>query len=170
MSKCCFCIRCSVNISPETEVYSAVVWLPCVACPHSRGLAMAPESGEHSRAGQKLQDCDVYTRPESVNNCVREKKQNWKPKRPSENFINDITNIYFCFVLLKTTQNFQKHFVTIKTLATSWWVALINLGQNSYNPPFCALWGRALDLSQVTCQCSHASIIFTMFTHLVPSI
>lgn len=170
MSKCCFHIRCSVNISPETGVYSAVVWLPCVACPRSRGLAMAPESGEHSRAEQKLRGCDVYTRPESVNNCVRGKKQNWKPERPSENFINNVTNTSVCFVLLKATQKFQKHFVTIKTLATSWWVALINPGQNSYSLPFCALWGRTLDLSQITCQCSHASIILTMFTHLVPSI
>lgn len=61
-------LRCSVNI---LNPWLGFTWLPCAACPRSTGLAEAPGSGERSTAGQKLPGCGVYTKPESVNNCMR---------------------------------------------------------------------------------------------------
>lgn len=71
--KCCFHIKCSANISPWNEGYLAAASIPCVACPRSRGWAVAPVSVEHSKAGQRLLGCDACTGPKSVNNYMRGK-------------------------------------------------------------------------------------------------
>lgn len=59
--------ECCVHMSPDARGCLAAVWVPCVACPRSRGLAVTPVPRGHSRVGQRLLDCDACTVPKSVN-------------------------------------------------------------------------------------------------------